>query len=611
MHSIKLVHHIGSSAKRFVSCIGADETSPSTNAGRGGFVWSLLLALYFGAIALAAMWVHPDQRGREDWDQMAQFSEACRISIQEYGEFPWWNPWNSGGMPLATHPACSIQSLVPIGSDTWQQLKIVLAIHMLLGIAGAHALTWSITRLPLAALTSGVVYGLNGAAISYASAGHLSVECSAYFPWAVLFLRWSRHSGAWGFGVGLCLAVSLLLYMHYFSVYTFLIVGGLGFAWMIDGSKFQRRQLLFAGLAAAAVVVALAGNRILLGGQLILENPRGKAGLDEMRTDYSPSQWAALFVRPGIWPDPITDKDPGVSHEANTYVGLPAILFFFLSLRKGWRWWHSLTFVSMLLAVGNSHWYHPSVWLEPLPIFSSMRVVTRWRLAAMLGLAIGSGVGVASIDKRWLRRGVFLVVFAIPLDLSYQGYAIFDRTFVIAPQEIAKSPIENRIVQFLNVEQIDGVEVPPGCNSTLYPFTASGRGVVAGYEPFVAVNQRLRGANGVGHPFYVGEFGPADVVRQTHWSPNRIVLEGPPGTNAWVNQNRGSYWCINGEPFKDPLPVVDRTEKITVTIPSSGVVELTVVPPLARLGWTLQALGAALAVVLIVFRRLPQRRVQR
>lgn len=592
---------------RCASVLTADEPIQTAKSSRGRYIASLVFALAFGAVALTGLWSHPENYGREDWDQMAQFSEACRISIQEFGEFPWWNPWNSGGMPLAAHPACSIQMLLPVGSDVWQQLKIVLAIHILLSIAGAHALTWSITGNSLAALIGGIVYGLNGAAISYASAGHLPVECAAYFPWAVLFLRWSRQNGAWGFGVGLCLAVTLLLYMHYFSVYAVLIVGGLGLFWAITEPRRQRSELLFAGLACVTVVVALAGNRVLLGAQLILENPRGASGLDEMRMNSGPRMWAELLIKPGLWPVPVTDENGGGVHEANTYIGLPAFALFLISLRKGWRWWHSLTCIAMLLAVGNTHWYHPSVWFESLPVFSSMRVVTRWRLAAMLGLAIGCGVGVASIEKRWLLRGALLLVLAVPFDLTYQAHAIFDRTFVIPKLEISTNPIQNGIVQILSLQQFDQVAVPPGSNSLMYPLTSLDIGIVAGYEPFIASQQELSGANGIGHPFYEGEFGPQELVQQTHWSPNRIVLSGPPGTQAWVNQNRGSYWNVNGKAIDDTLSVVDRTGRLEVSIPASGVAELTVVPPLTRFGWMLQGIASAFAIVLIVLRLLSRR----
>ncbi len=603
-----VILRVAKAIRRCATALTADEPLDTAKGSKQGYAISLLLALACGAVAVAGLWSHPENHGREDWDQMAQFSEACRISIQDFGEFPWWNPWNSAGMPLAAHPACSLQMLLPVGNDVWQQLKVVLAMHILLSIAGAHALTWSITGKPLASLIGGVVYGLNGAAISYASAGHLPVECAAYFPWAVLFLRWSRQNGAWGYGVGLCLAATLLLYMHYFAVYAVLIVGGLGLFWAMAAPRRERRELLFAGLACVAVVVALAGNRVLLGGQLILENPRGASGLDEMRTNIGPVDWAKLFIEPGLWPTPVSNEDAGGVHEVNTYVGLPALALFLFSLRRGWRWWHTLTCIAMLLAVGNSHWFHPSVWFESLPVFSSMRVVTRWRLVAMLGLAIGCGVGVASIEKRWLLRGAVILVLLVPLDLTYQAHAIFDRTFVIPKQQIATESIESGIVQILDVSQIGQTAVPPGCNSVLFPFTSLGIGVVAGYEPFIASKQRLSGANGIGHPFYEGEFGPKDLVEQTHWSPNRIVLSGPPGTQAWVNQNRGSYWNVNDQSIDDSQSVVDRTERLEVNIPSSGVAELTVVPPLSRIGWMIQGIAAVFTLVLIALRFLSRRR---
>src|SRR5665811_2223323 len=52
-----------------------------------------------------------------DGDYIMQTYEAARISILKYGQFPWWNPWVSGGVPLYANPQfglISIQSLTTL-----------------------------------------------------------------------------------------------------------------------------------------------------------------------------------------------------------------------------------------------------------------------------------------------------------------------------------------------------------------------------------------------------------------------------------------------------------------------------------------------------------------
>src|SRR4029079_12890949 len=79
------------------------------------------------------------------------------------------------------------------------------------------------------------------------------------------------------------------------------------------------------------------------------------------------------------------------------YVGPVVFLLFFTSMLRGWRWWHSLAIVCAWLAIGSVRWYQPSSWLSSWPFFRSAHVVTRWRLIALLGVALAA----ASALARW------------------------------------------------------------------------------------------------------------------------------------------------------------------------------------------------------------------
>ena len=83
--------------------------------------------------------------------------------------------------------------------------------------------------------------------------------------------------------------------------------------------------------------------------------------------------------------------------ETTLYIGPVVIGLGLASLAWGWRWWHTLAFLCGWLAAGSVTWYHPSYWLQDLPLFSTMHVVTRWRFMAMLGVALAA----ASILARW------------------------------------------------------------------------------------------------------------------------------------------------------------------------------------------------------------------
>ena len=86
--------------------------------------------------------------------------------------------------------------------------------------------------------------------------------------------------------------------------------------------------------------------------------------------------------------------------DLSCYVGPLVLVLVLLSLRSGWRWWHSLTLVCFALALGSLRWYQPSSWLASWPIYGSAHVVTRWRLLGLLGMGFAAG----SVLSRWAGR---------------------------------------------------------------------------------------------------------------------------------------------------------------------------------------------------------------
>ncbi|MBX9787759.1 MAG: hypothetical protein K2Y37_02495 [Pirellulales bacterium] len=497
-------------------------------------------------------------------------------------------------MPLFAHPAFSATWLIPLSADSLTQLKIFTTFHVLLALAGAYWLACDYFTSARAAVVCAMVFGLNGAMVGYLWAGHLPVAGIAYLPWVILFLRWSATSPGWGLVVGACVAVAALMCLHYTTMFLFVIVPVWLSARALRADHATRHNLFVAGVCAAGVIAALAGTRLLLALQIVVENPWDGASRATTRTDFPARLLPILFGTPELSPaiDSLHAKTP---HEYLSYVGIAMLVLAGLSLRRGWRWWHTLFVTCLLLALGNVAWYHPSRWLESIPLLSSMRVPTRWRLLGMLGLALAAGQGTSSLSesRRWLRLGLPIVGV---LEIGLHAYFVLANTLRLPVQEIAGPPIRDQIVQFQQWDVLGDARKPSDVNSAHYRFTHHGFGVVSGYESFIARSQPQTGALGYGHRCYRGEFGPADRVRQVVWSPNRIVLEGPPGTRAWINQNRGSYWLIDGQrPYRD-LPVVDRTTVTSGVIPQGGRLEFRILPPYVAYGYWLQGAGA-LAII--------------
>ena len=71
-----------------------------------------------------------------DFSFFAQGLEAIRISLLEYHQFPWWNPWVSGGVPLYANPQFglfSIQTALTLIIGPVMALKLTIVLFTVLG----------------------------------------------------------------------------------------------------------------------------------------------------------------------------------------------------------------------------------------------------------------------------------------------------------------------------------------------------------------------------------------------------------------------------------------------------------------------------------------------
>jgi hypothetical protein len=287
-------------------------------------------------------------------------------------------------------------------------------------------------------------------------------------------------------------------------------------------------------------------------------------------------------------------------HEYGCYIGLLPCLLFFASMKNGWRWWHWLTLACFWLALGNSDWFHISRWLAEVPILSSMRVATRWRVMGILGIALACGqiLDQWRLSPRiWIRMSANCVAVAIALDLLVNSYPVYREAFVIDPQMMQRPDGTDAFVHLHNHRP------PPKANSAILRTLLANYGVVYGYEPLIGQDvSPLSGLLWVGHPDYRAEYwsdsGPVELVR---WSPNKIRLRAPPLAEVYINQNPGSYWLSDGIRLFRSLRAVDRHETFKMKANVDGSVELTVMPRSLSWGLALMAIGlvgcAALAFI--------------
>lgn len=112
------------------------------------------------------------------------------------GYLPWWNPSLQMGIPFFADPQSGVfypPSLIFAVFDAPRGIAISLALHLVIGQAGAYALARSndFDRLPSAA--TGLIYGLGGWSLSCGNMLTLA-HSSAWAPWTILVCErlWRR-----------------------------------------------------------------------------------------------------------------------------------------------------------------------------------------------------------------------------------------------------------------------------------------------------------------------------------------------------------------------------------------------------------------------------------
>jgi len=531
---------------------------------------------------------HPENLGFGDWDLFLGKYEAARRSIALHGQFPWWDPWTRGGFPLASNPQCGVWGVampLVLGFGTSVGMRLATLVCFLLAFEGARRLARLWLGDPYSATFAALIYGLNGGVlVASVAAYHLSM-CYPALPWMLYHVFRLDRRRVDGLALGFWASFNVLNGIQYFTVYTVLIVGVVWMRALVARTGADRGRFVSHTVLAAGVFLALSGWRLATTALVYRDFPR------VYHSGYAETPWTILTHLLGR-PSAAVLKKLEVPYfwETTCYVGPVVLGLALISLRGGWRWWHTLALVCGWLASGSVDWYHPSYWLGHFPAFSTMHAVPRWRFMAMLGVALASGSVVATwrkderASRRWLAT---LAMLAVSADYLAYGFEVLPVAFSISPR----------------ADRFPGPELPPGQIIQIadwpgFAAISRGYGVIYGFEPLMGYDRRAKTARRFrGEPNYLGEHwtarGPAPVVS---WTPNRIELKVQPFEEVFINQNPGSWWRLNGQPAFEGMRAAEKERAFAVHADDGGRVVLEIHPKGLRLGLVLHLIGVVVVV---------------
>lgn len=558
------------------------------------------------ALILIFIWCLPyfftgDKLEWGDFSYFSQAYEAVRISILQYQEFPWWNPWVSGGVPLYANPQIGVfspQTLLVLVFGAPLGLKFALAGFTFLGYFSIYILLRSYFKVGSGTAT---LLSLIWVFSSFFVAHLPSHFTFAWYMLAPFFVYLSLTVKSWKGGVilGGSFAIMALSQLHNPFVHISLVCSTILIVrlFFCENNRI-RKELLFGYFAAFTTFIVLAGHRLLFTYQNLHEFPRNIIDIAPNTTaailafflPYSQKYSIDLIRYPG---------HPTLPHgynEATATIGsfaivtvLITLIYLIYKIRISGRdrtinkliVLYCLALAFGLIAIGSFADFSPYSMLKQLPVISDMRLSTRWYIWACLCLLVTIGL----MGKLMPRKsyGFFLVhvllVLAVAelfvLNVGYQN-----KIFIHSPKapEMSTEDYDFDIVSYFGKSNtLPGAKLIPRDRYMPreyreYDATLYNQGVLYANDALVQIHLANKKSPKCGADKGCGLIQSDNAVVKK-WSPNHIRLERTKPGNIELNINESSYMLVNGtrntnirvaEPFKRFIITDQETDIIDI-----------------------------------------------
>lgn len=293
-----------------------------------------------------------------------------------FGEWPLWNPYNSGGINLLgsnpffylLYPLYLLTYLFNEAKDVLYVLSLVQILHLILTIAGMYFLLRKVVKDPLISVWGSILYGFSFAVVDAFVISNILLVNYLYFPWIVLVFYTLEKRSAYA---------NILLS----SILIFLMVGGGALQWSIfilsiifllfffryNPFREETRRKFLTGLGiflASGIVAFLLGAIEFL--PFLEQNVQGARGNIDLHTFNTQQNWTVpwflsfrLFI-PQLFSADLRDFIPNpmifLEDNFNSYFGIGAALLsitgLFMFRQKWLRNWKLAFVLVFLVALG-------------------------------------------------------------------------------------------------------------------------------------------------------------------------------------------------------------------------------------------------------------------
>ncbi len=532
------------------------------------------------------LWKYFDHWGIWDWDLQLALFESARRSLVVHGQLPLWNPWLGGGTSLVGHPLGNSYSpsfLLPLVLGTIPGVKLTILLYLSVAQVGVYLLARRLSLDTLPAALSALLFSWGGVFAQHLTHGHIGWIGYGWVPFTLVALHGMTHRidaknvGAAAF----FLALAWLDGGPYHYVYVPLFVSL--YAAALALRERTLRPLLALPLLGA-FAIAIAAIEVVPVAEMIREYPRKTiAASDFYGVPFEPTA-AGLLYDAFLSRAQAHDPDLWMPYVVNVgaYVGLLPVLLAAVGLvgRLRTAWPVALLLVVVLLiCLHGTLPIDPWQWLHRLPGFDSMKVPMRFRIFALLCLALLAGFGLETLIglfpriAPWIAGGVLAFV---GVDLFLVNAPVYEAGFSIPPIQVKEREFRQHRNSPYRSKYMRTARVPLWRNwpSASLPTVMQNVGVIQDFLPtsWPAHALHFRHRNYPGSEV-VALAAEAEVV-EFELTPNRIrFTKTGVGGLVVINQNYLHGWTVAegraGEPMAHEgllaVPVPAGEHSVTLT----------------------------------------------
>lgn len=512
-----------------------------------------------------------------DFDYYSQIYEAFRISVQEYGQFPAWNPWLSGGIPEFNNPQfglISLQSLLVLLFGTIYGLKLAFTSYSIIGFWGMYVLSRKVlSASPFRSAVGGYLWVFCSFFVAH-NIMHFTFTLFLLTPW-VLYLLYKRRSRFAWLWLGLLLGVIALSSLHYaFLMITFItvifIASSLILNLLTNKSSTKKLKALwedtYFGLKSLGIFLLVSSYRIFTAYLYVNANSRPVDSLYEQAPSIS-TMLKAMFLPMDTILDP--PKTYWGWWEYTSYMGLGftiAIIFcvisLLLQLKKRKIHFHiqhlsfivpllTVVIISFTLSLGEFANFSPYALLHYLPGFSDTRVSSRWIIFTMLGLLCL----VVAWKRNYRLINTLLLISVFELFLSFGPLRAIEAGYFSVKQPTVKDfPI--------SFQQYDNdykhTQAYEDKYQSYFYTTTQNIGQIYGDDSIINTLNKVFGTKKCGYNKDPQcDFVLSDNAVLDYWSPNRVEMTRTGPGPISINMNRDSGWRVNNSYIYKDVGILD------------------------------------------------------